>query len=67
MDILLKYTLLSDVYCSKGTKMSKLQKIIWSKIDLLRVIGIYSLLLIVNAFSQSRYVDVVESNTSHEE
>jgi len=47
--------------------MSKLQKIIWSKIDLLRVIGIYSLLLIVNAFSQSRYVDVVESNTSHEE
>jgi monomeric isocitrate dehydrogenase len=46
--------------------MSKLQKIIWSKIDLMRVIGIYSLLLIVNAFSQSRYVDVVENNTSQE-
>jgi monomeric isocitrate dehydrogenase len=46
--------------------MSKLQKIIWSKIDLMQVIGIYSLLLIVNAFSQSRYVEVVESDISHE-
>ena len=36
--------------------MSKLQKMILSKIDQIRSLVTYSLLLILNAFSQSNYI-----------
>jgi monomeric isocitrate dehydrogenase len=45
--------------------MSKLLKTIGSKIDRLPVLGINSLLLIVNAFSQSTYIKVEESNITY--
>ena len=45
--------------------MSKLLKTVGSKIDRLPALGIYSLLLIVNAFSQSTYIQVSQSNTSN--
>jgi monomeric isocitrate dehydrogenase len=44
--------------------MSKLLKTIGSKIDRLPALGIYSLLLIVNAFSQSTYIQIAKSNTT---
>ena len=45
--------------------MSELSKIICSKIDQVPTLGIYSLILLANAFSQSTYVEVRENNISH--
>jgi len=47
--------------------MSKLPKIIWSKIDQVPEIGMYLMLVIANAFSQSTYVQFEESDISHKE
>ncbi|TET86872.1 MAG: NADP-dependent isocitrate dehydrogenase, partial [Sulfurovum sp.] len=44
--------------------MSKLPKIIWSKIDEAPALATYSLLPIVNAFTQAAGVDVVTSDIS---
>ncbi len=44
--------------------MSKLPKIIWSKIDEAPALATYSLLPIVNAFTQAAGVEVVESDIS---
>ena len=44
--------------------MSKLPKIIWSKIDEAPALATYSLLPIVNAFTKSAGVEVVESDIS---
>ena len=44
--------------------MSKLPKIIWSKIDEAPALATYSLLPIVNAFTQAAGVEVVEKDIS---
>jgi|GEM_PF-2703578 len=41
-------------------------KIINSIFDTLSALGMYALVLIVNAFSQSTYIKVEESRISHE-
>ncbi len=46
--------------------MSKLPKIIWSKIDEAPALATYSLLPIVNAFTQAAGVEVVEKDISLE-
>ena len=44
--------------------MSQLPKIIWSKIDEAPALATYSLLPIVNAFTQAAGVEVVEKDIS---
>jgi monomeric isocitrate dehydrogenase len=58
--------LIMKVHKSKGAKMSKLSKMIWSIINHVPAIGMYALLLIVNAFSQSTYLKSEENKISQE-